>query len=182
MGNRFYSTLRRLATKDTANCKQESGPKTKKKDLLQYVDDALQYGHHCHSKRGRKRKAAGIDGEESSQKRRESEGEDASQSIELKDGEEEVAKAKQITENAIGLEKFHSLFLQKQFSEDRTGISKEETLEQMQQLKNLGKELFCLLSRTSQILDKPIPLFPFCLLYTSPSPRDLSTSRMPSSA
>jgi len=24
--------------------------------------------------------------------------------------------------------------------------------------------------------------FPFCLLYTSPSPRDLSTSRMPSSA
>jgi len=27
-----------------------------------------------------------------------------------------------------------------------------------------------------------VPLFPFCLLYTSPSPRDLSTSRMPSSA
>ena len=29
-----------------------------------------------------------------------------------------------------------------------------------------------------ELLDLPIP----CLLYTSPSPRDLSTSRMPSSA
>ena len=27
-----------------------------------------------------------------------------------------------------------------------------------------------------------VPLFILCLLYTSPSPRDLSTSRMPSSA
>ena len=27
-----------------------------------------------------------------------------------------------------------------------------------------------------------IPMFVLCLLYTSPSPRDLSTSRMPSSA
>ena len=27
-----------------------------------------------------------------------------------------------------------------------------------------------------------LALFPYCLLYTSPSPRDLSTSRMPSSA
>ena len=27
-----------------------------------------------------------------------------------------------------------------------------------------------------------LPLVKFCLLYTSPSPRDLSTSRMPSSA
>ena len=27
-----------------------------------------------------------------------------------------------------------------------------------------------------------LPLFNICLLYTSPSPRDLSTSRMPSSA
>ena len=36
-------------------------------------------------------------------------------------------------------------------------------------------------------LDNSVPIFPFtraidCLLYTSPSPRDLSTSRMPSSA
>ena len=28
----------------------------------------------------------------------------------------------------------------------------------------------------------PVPELPICLLYTSPSPRDLSTSRMPSSA
>ena len=31
-------------------------------------------------------------------------------------------------------------------------------------------------------LELNIPLIDFCLLYTSPSPRDLSTSRMPSSA
>ena len=29
---------------------------------------------------------------------------------------------------------------------------------------------------------KKAPMFYYCLLYTSPSPRDLSTSRMPSSA
>ena len=31
-----------------------------------------------------------------------------------------------------------------------------------------------------ELMDEPLSLF--CLLYTSPSPRDLSTSRMPSSA
>ena len=31
-------------------------------------------------------------------------------------------------------------------------------------------------------LDPTAEMFVFCLLYTSPSPRDLSTSRMPSSA
>ena len=38
--------------------------------------------------------------------------------------------------------------------------------------------------RRSEINGKPTALtqFKFCLLYTSPSPRDLSTSRMPSSA
>ena len=36
----------------------------------------------------------------------------------------------------------------------------------------------CLLSPTDQHLEE----LGFCLLYTSPSPRDLSTSRMPSSA
>ena len=34
----------------------------------------------------------------------------------------------------------------------------------------------------SQYLSKIAKLLDFCLLYTSPSPRDLSTSRMPSSA
>ena len=32
------------------------------------------------------------------------------------------------------------------------------------------------------MLDIPLELYTPCLLYTSPSPRDLSTSRMPSSA
>ena len=31
-------------------------------------------------------------------------------------------------------------------------------------------------------VEKGVPLYEHCLLYTSPSPRDLSTSRMPSSA
>ena len=34
----------------------------------------------------------------------------------------------------------------------------------------------------SLLLEMPVPPIYVCLLYTSPSPRDLSTSRMPSSA
>lgn len=55
--NRFYSTLRRLATKkalDSANGDQCI--KTKKKDLIEFVDEAIVSGHNCRSKRGRKRK------------------------------------------------------------------------------------------------------------------------------
>ena len=37
-------------------------------------------------------------------------------------------------------------------------------------------------AKVSQILFEYDVEFSFCLLYTSPSPRDLSTSRMPSSA
>jgi len=33
-----------------------------------------------------------------------------------------------------------------------------------------------------EVVVECVPLFRVCLLYTSPSPRDLSTSRMPSSA
>ena len=33
-----------------------------------------------------------------------------------------------------------------------------------------------------EIPEEAVQPFTFCLLYTSPSPRDLSTSRMPSSA
>ena len=33
-----------------------------------------------------------------------------------------------------------------------------------------------------EIMEQQRTLYEFCLLYTSPSPRDLSTSRMPSSA
>ncbi len=55
--NRFYSTLRRLATKDSSSLPAgEQAPKTKKKDLLKYVDAAIVHGHNCRSKRGRKRK------------------------------------------------------------------------------------------------------------------------------
>lgn len=55
--NRFYSTLRRLATKKAMeNPIGEQHPKTKKKDLIAFVDDAILYGHNCSSKRGRKRK------------------------------------------------------------------------------------------------------------------------------
>ncbi len=55
--NRFYSTLRRVAIK-----KHEQSGSTcplhpqSKKFLLQYVDDAISFGHNCASKRGRKKK------------------------------------------------------------------------------------------------------------------------------
>ena len=46
---------------------------------------------------------------------------------------------------------------------------------------NLGKTWEMLMKRKTE-KDQPDPLQYICLLYTSPSPRDLSTSRMPSSA
>ena len=53
--NRFYSTLRRIANK-----KKEDGEIGNEilrgNDLLQFVDEALEYGHACNCKRGRKRK------------------------------------------------------------------------------------------------------------------------------
>ena len=56
--NRFYSTLRRVATKKTAD--QDLPPRSSirmsKTELLQYVDYAVDYGHSCFSKRGRKKK------------------------------------------------------------------------------------------------------------------------------
>lgn len=55
--NRFYSTLRRIATKKRRDNPGMYIPEPKsKKDLLQYVDDALEYGHNCCSKRGRIKK------------------------------------------------------------------------------------------------------------------------------
>ena len=36
--------------------------------------------------------------------------------------------------------------------------------------------------KLEKMAERPSSLFGICLLYTSPSPRDLSTSRMPSSA
>ena len=52
--NRFYSTLRRIATKKRRESPELNIPEPKSKnDLLKYVDDALEYGHNCCSKRGR---------------------------------------------------------------------------------------------------------------------------------
>ena len=48
-----------------------------------------------------------------------------------------------------------------------------------------GRELFqkwCEVAGCSMGVDSMGNMFATCLLYTSPSPRDLSTSRMPSSA
>ena len=50
---------------------------------------------------------------------------------------------------------------------------------------NVGKTLNMILpteANTSSSSDKLTAIWLSCLLYTSPSPRDLSTSRMPSSA
>lgn len=57
--NRFYSTLRRIATKKA----QEKSSKVqyRKATLLQFVDDAIEYGHTCSSKRGRKKKRIAED-------------------------------------------------------------------------------------------------------------------------
>ena len=45
-----------------------------------------------------------------------------------------------------------------------------------------GKSIRPLLRKTSKCVDTVLTHIWSCLLYTSPSPRDLSTSRMPSSA
>ena len=57
--NRFYSTLRRMAIKMNGNKSGQGDQphKSRKEDLVKYVDDAILYGHHCRSKRGRKRKS-----------------------------------------------------------------------------------------------------------------------------
>lgn len=55
--NRFYSTLRRVAIKRR---EEIGGPplssSLSKGFLLQYVEDAIAFGHSCASKRGRKKK------------------------------------------------------------------------------------------------------------------------------
>ena len=55
--NRFYSTLRRIATKEIldGNLHYKNSMCMPKTELLNYVDDALEYGHYCFSKRGKKK-------------------------------------------------------------------------------------------------------------------------------
>ena len=57
--NRFYSTLRRVATKKADN----KGVKIGKEYLIQFLEDAILYGHNCRSKRGRKPKNVRCTGE-----------------------------------------------------------------------------------------------------------------------
>lgn len=54
--NRFYSTLRRIARKKTKDMATSDRANEIKHNILGYVDDALEYGHTCFSKRGRPRK------------------------------------------------------------------------------------------------------------------------------
>ena len=60
-----------------------------------------------------------------------------------------------------------------------TGIKRDYTEEEVERLRGSIKIEYSLCKKQSQKLWK---LLNSCLLYTSPSPRDLSTSRMPSSA
>jgi hypothetical protein len=55
--NRFYSTLRRVATKQNNHKRGFDSSLLLSKDfLVKYVDDALEFGHNCSTKRGRKKK------------------------------------------------------------------------------------------------------------------------------
>ena len=52
----------------------------------------------------------------------------------------------------------------------------------LETLKNVDEGKYELLKLSQRATGAKLPSFSACLLYTSPSPRDLSTSRMPSSA
>ena len=68
------------------------------------------------------------------------------------------------------------------------GLSMEETEQAVQNMQEAEQERAVLREQNAQIeeakleANKPEEGVNPCLLYTSPSPRDLSTSRMPSSA
>ena len=56
----------------------------------------------------------------------------------------------------------------------------EESLKQCQEL--LKKEVVCFKNHQDLIKENLVDVYIICLLYTSPSPRDATLSRMPSSA
>ena len=61
---------------------------------------------------------------------------------------------------------------------ERYGVSRE----QMDEYALLSQQRTHAAQEAGAFADEIVPLKSTCLLYTSPSPRDLSTSRMPSSA
>ena len=103
-----------------------------------------------------------------------------------------TGKSKISLEESVLLAKYYDLSLDRLFEntkEEIIAVEKTKPILNEQGLKvyfdNSYQSLQPLLEqKESQILysAKDIPLFYTCLLYTSPSPRDLSTSRMPSSA
>lgn len=56
--NRFYSTLRRIARKKAKGLTNSELINRINRNILDYVDEALVYGHTCFSKRGRPKKGA----------------------------------------------------------------------------------------------------------------------------
>ena len=73
----------------------------------------------------------------------------------------------------------HLVRLEDQQSRGEFGrLTKKEIMKLNEEIEKLNKQMGGIKEMTSL----PNALFIVCLLYTSPSPRDLSTSRMPSSA
>lgn len=58
--NRFYSTLRRITRMKLKECKNPEEAKECKQNILNYVDEAINYGHNCFNKRGRPKKSQEI--------------------------------------------------------------------------------------------------------------------------
>jgi len=58
--NRFYSTLRRIARKKTKGVTNSDPVSRISQSILDYVDEALESGHSCFSKRGRPKKVVNI--------------------------------------------------------------------------------------------------------------------------
>lgn len=54
--NRFYSTLRRIARKKAKGLRDKALVTRISHNLLDYVDEAIEYGHKCFCKRGRPKK------------------------------------------------------------------------------------------------------------------------------
>ena len=58
----------------------------------------------------------------------------------------------------------------------------DRELRRLRELETTHPHLISPTSPTQRVGDKPLDQFTSCLLYTSPSPRDRTRSRMPSSA